>query len=186
MRYTFVKPDGTLGQSQDFPGAAPAIAANKGRWLPDTPPSYDPLVYTIAPVMPVPANATSIGYTQTIRPAADVLADKLAQLAALRFQKETAGIVVGGVSIKTDRESQALINGAYNSLKNGLLSSIDWKGANGWVTVTLAQLDPIAQAVASHVQACFTRERQHNDAIQLVVNNQVQVSAYDITTGWPA
>lgn len=186
MHCTFVKPDGTLGQSQDFPAGAPALAANKGRWLPDAPPTYDPMVYTVAPVVPVSANATSISYTQTIRPAADVLADKLALLADLRFQKETAGIVVGGVSIKTDRESQALISGAYSSLKNGLLTSIDWKGANGWVTVTLAQLEPIAQAVASHVQACFTRERQHNDAIQAVVNNQVAVSAYDITTGWPA
>lgn len=186
MKYTFVNPDGTLGLSQDFPGTAPTLAPNKGRWLPDTPPTYDPMVYTIAPVVPVPANATAITYTQTLRPAADVLADKLALLADLRFRKETAGIVVGGVGIKTDRESQALISGAYSSLKNGLLTSIDWKGATGWVTVTLAQLEPIAQAVANHVQACFTRERQHNDAIQAVVNNQVQVAAYDITTGWPA
>ncbi len=185
MKYTLVKPDGSIGPSQDFSAAPPTLASNKGRWLPDNPPAYDPMTHTLARVELVSPGATAIGYTLTLRQPADVFADKLAQLAALRFEKETAGLTVGGSSIKTDRESQAALTGAYTSLKNGLLATIDWKASGGWVSLTLAQVEPLAQAVAAHVQACFTRERQHADAIQAIVDNPVAVANYDISTGWP-
>lgn len=186
MKHTLVKPDGTLGQTRDFADAPPAIAPNKGRWLPDNPPAFNPMTHTIARVEPVSPGATSIPYSVTLRQPADVLADKLAELAALRYEKETAGITVAGASIKTDRESQATLASAYTSMKNGLLAQVDWKASNGWVTVTLAQLEPIAQAVAAHVQACFSRERALASALQAIVDNPVAVADYDISTGWPA
>ena len=45
MHYTLVKPDGTLGQTRDF-DIAPTLAPNKGKWLPDNPPAYDPLTHS--------------------------------------------------------------------------------------------------------------------------------------------
>lgn len=82
------------------------------------------------------------------------------RLAAQRYEKEVGGVVVAGLSIRTDRESQAQISAAYASLKNGLITSTQFKGADGWVTVTLAEMEPIARAVAEHVAACFGDERR--------------------------
>ncbi|MEN6402942.1 MAG: DUF4376 domain-containing protein, partial [Armatimonadia bacterium] len=74
--------------------------------------------------------------------------------------QETSGVVVGGAKIRTDRESQATVTGAFVTLSQGLVQSVDWKAEDGvWVQLTLAEITPIAAAVASHVQACFTAER---------------------------
>lgn len=90
----------------------------------------------------------------------EVKAAKLAELAAARYTEEVGGTVVGSVTIATDRESQAMLTGAYVSLKQGLTQSVDWKSDDGWVAATLTEIEPIAQAVGQHVQACFTEERQ--------------------------
>ena len=91
---------------------------------------------------------------------AESKAAKLAELAAARYTEEIGGIVVGSVTIATDRESQAMMTGAYVSLKQGLMQSVNWKGDDGWVTATLTEIEPIAQAVGQHIQACFTKESQ--------------------------
>lgn len=89
-----------------------------------------------------------------------VKADKLAEVANWRYMREVGGIDVGGVSVKTDRESQATISGAYSSLKDGLIASVDWKTSDGsFVVLGLQEVTAIAQAVAAHVQDCFTKEK---------------------------
>lgn len=90
----------------------------------------------------------------------EVKAAKLAELVAARYTEEVGGIVVNGVTIATYRESQAMLTGAYVSLKQGLMQSVNWKGDDGWVTATLTEIEPIAQAVGQHIQACFTKESQ--------------------------
>jgi len=118
------------------------------------------------------------------RTATQARAEKLAALASYRYHEETKGIMVGGVLVATDRESQAMVNGAYSSLKDGLILDTDWKGANGWVVVTLAEIQLIAQAVALHVRACFANERVHTMAINALPGHVAQIDNYDITTGW--
>lgn len=93
-------------------------------------------------------------------PLGEVKAAKLAELASARYTEEVGGIVVGGVTIATDREGQSMLTGAYVSLKQGLMQSVNWKGDDGWVTATLTEIEPIAQAVGLHVQQCFTKESQ--------------------------
>ncbi len=115
---------------------------------------------------------------------ADVKANKLADLAAKRFAVETAGTTVGGSIIKTDRESQAQLNSALTALQGGMIPDTPWKAANGWAVVTLAQIQPIAQAVATRVRACFAQEKVHSDAINALTTIDA-IKAYDITTGWP-
>ena len=90
----------------------------------------------------------------------EVKGAKLAELAAARYTEEVGGIVVGSVTIATDRESQSMLTGAYVSLKQGLMQSVNWKGDDGWVAATLTEIEPIAQAVGLHIQACFTKEGQ--------------------------
>lgn len=91
---------------------------------------------------------------------------KLAELAAWRYEKETSGVYVSNVLIKTDRESQATLTGAFVALSQGFAASIDWKAADGtWATIGLEQITPIARAVSEHVQNAFAQERQYADLI---------------------
>jgi hypothetical protein len=83
------------------------------------------------------------------------------EAAAIRYSRETGGITLpDGTVINTEREAQAMLSGAYQSLLSGLVADTDWKAASGWVTVSLTELEPIAQAVADHVRRCFRAERQ--------------------------
>lgn len=86
---------------------------------------------------------------------------RLQALADYRWRIETGGVTLpSGARILTDRESQAQLTSAYQSLAMPFVDSIDWKAVEGWVTVSEAELRPIAQAVAQHVQACFKAERR--------------------------
>lgn len=85
---------------------------------------------------------------------------KKAEIASWRYTEETKGVALNGSTIKTDRESQATISGAYSSLKDGLITSVDWKTADGsFVTLGVTEIAAIAQAVAQHVQGSFTAEK---------------------------
>ncbi len=87
-------------------------------------------------------------------------AAKLAELAEARWREETGGLTLpDGTIIKTDRESQALLTGAAFSATLDPGKDIEWKGANGWLTLTSAQILEIAAAVRAHVQAAFSREK---------------------------
>lgn len=110
----------------------------------------------------------------------------LAEVAAKRWLVETGGILIGGTPIATDRDSQAQLTSAYTSLKSGLIVDTPWKAADGSFTlVTLAEIEPVAQAVAAHVRACFAAEQAHNQAISALAT-QAELDGYDIHTGWPA
>lgn len=116
---------------------------------------------------------------------ADGKAALKAQAAAARYDKETGGLALpNGTTIRTDRESQAQLSAAYNSLKNGLIQSTPWKAGEGvWVPVTLVEIEPIAQAVANHVANCFAAERSHCEAIDLIDTVEA-LADYDTSSGW--
>ncbi|MFM5811220.1 DUF4376 domain-containing protein [Aeromonas veronii] len=131
--------------------------------------------------------ADESGYPIAIDPPQPVRTKEslMADVAAKRWQIETGGIIVAGYPIATDRESQAQLTCAYTSLKGGLIADTQWKSADGSFTmVTIAELEPVASAVAAHVRACFAAERSHNDAIALL-QTQLELDAYDIHAGWP-
>lgn len=72
---------------------------------------------------------------------------------------------------------------AANASRSGI-DSVDFKAANGWHSVTVAQVEAVACAVALHVQACFTAERLHHEAIDLLESIEA-VQVYDLGGGWP-
>lgn len=86
--------------------------------------------------------------------------------AALRWQKETGGVTVQGAAIDTSRESQALINGAFNLAKDDPDTIIRFKAAAGFVTLDASTMIAIGRAVAHHVQACFAKEGDVVEAIE--------------------
>jgi len=92
---------------------------------------------------------------------------------------ETGGTLLGGVRILTGRTDQTMTTQAFVTLQSGMVDGIDWKGPEGWRRVTLAELEPVARAVAAHVQRCFSTER--------VVSEQIAVvdpQTFDLSAAW--
>lgn len=119
------------------------------------------------------------------RPLIEVLSDRKEVLAALRYEKETSGITVGGAPIRTDRTSQALINGAYSYSLLNTAVVIDWKTTSGvWIQIDAPTIAAIAGSVAAHVQACFSAEKAHAQALG-GLTTAAEIAAYDLNTGWP-
>lgn len=94
---------------------------------------------------------------------------KLDEIAAMRWSREVGGIDVGGVQIKTDRESQAQLSSAFASLTGGLIPDTPWKAVEGWVRVTLDDIRPIAGAVAVHVRSCFDWEERAQGVLDKLI-----------------
>lgn len=114
------------------------------------------------------------------KPLAALKAAKLADLAAIRYAREVAG--VGG--LRTDRESQGLIVGAALAATLDPAYTVEWKSAAGWMTLTAPQLLAAAQAVRAHVQACFSNERALAASIE-AASDAAELFAIDLGQGWP-
>ena len=108
-------------------------------------------------------------------------ADHAAQIAAVRYLHETAGITVNGVSIDTNRDSQALITAAALSAVIDPTYACIWKALSGPVELTATQLIAVATAVRAHVQACFDRECQ---LLEALAEGTYTIDMLD--HGWPA
>lgn len=127
-------------------------------------------------------------FTAPVVPIGELLDRRLAELADLRWRKETGGIVVGGMPIKTDRESQGLLTGAYIMASANPAFSINWKVANGvFVPIDAATIVMAGDAVTGHVQACFDREEELTTLLisAFAADDAAALAAIDITAGWP-
>lgn len=109
----------------------------------------------------------------------------LSRLAAIRYARETGGTKLpNGALVLTGRTDQAMTTQAFVTLRDGLVDEIDWKGADGWHRVTLAELEPVARAVAAHVQRCFSAERAVSE--QIAALPDADIPAFDLTAAWDA
>ena len=132
-------------------------------------------------------DAHVISYAAESLPVTDILQRRLTDLAAKRYAVETAGVLLGDAVIRTDEGSQSKINGAYALVQRLPETLVDWKGANGWTQLNAAQMTAIATAAGQHVQACYTAERGHSEALAaLAAAQDVEgLIAHDIEDGWP-
>lgn len=107
----------------------------------------------------------------------------LKQLAAeKRWERETGGIAIGGIPVKTDRESQSLIMGAHITASI-TQANVKWKSDAGFVELTPDQITGMALAVSAHVQACFTAEA---NILPLIEDGTIAtVDAVLLWEGWP-
>jgi hypothetical protein len=153
-RYVRINDDNQCAEFIDF---EPHVRFHPSiRWLP-VPEAMEGLI-----------NHNYIANGDTIEPPSlDYLRDQLkSALAAHRFEIETGGVALpDGSRILTDRESQAQLTSAFQTLTQPFVEEIERKAAGGWVTVTEVELRPIAQAVAQHVQVCFKAERRVSEQI---------------------
>lgn len=90
---------------------------------------------------------------------------KLAALAAKRWEVETGGIVIGGMPVKTDEDTQRKIVGAYVQATRNPSMTVRWKvGPATFVTLDANTIIAIGDAVTAHIQAAFGRESELADA----------------------
>lgn len=120
-----------------------------------------------------------------VKPLDEVKADLAAAATAERWNRETGGIVLGGVQVGTTLDDQNRLSGVLSAIQLGGLESVDFKAQSGWVQLTAPELQGIALAISAHVQACFTAERAHHEAIEQL-QTQAEVDAYDVMAGWPS
>lgn len=106
--------------------------------------------------------------------------DHRAAVAAERYKRETAGIMVGDMAIDSGRDSQALITGAAVAAMLDPAYSCNWKTPAGFVQLDAAQIIAVASAVRAHVQACFDREGEILGAIELGTYTEAMLEE-----GWP-
>lgn len=81
-------------------------------------------------------------------------------IAGRRYQAESAGILINGMAVATDRDSQALITGAALAASLDDTYTCNWKTGEGFVLLDAKTLLVIAKTVRAHVQACFDREAE--------------------------
>ena len=135
----------------------------------------------------VERNYTATDYTLAERKAA-----MKAAITARRWVVETAGITVSGANISTDTQTQAKLSGALQLVQADNTVLIDWKGSDGsWVQLNASAVTAIAVAVGSHVQACFTREKELHTAVDNAVDSNaldlidIEAGSVDGDGSWP-
>jgi hypothetical protein len=101
-----------------------------------------------------------------------------------RWAVETGGITVGDAQVATGLEDQNRITSVIANAQLAGVERVDFKAASGWVSLTIAELQAVAGAIALHVQACFAAERVHHEAIA-ALPNLAAARAYDVNAGWP-
>ncbi len=106
------------------------------------------------------------------------------RIARTRYEHETGGTTVDGMQVATDRQSQALISGAFGFAKDdqetGEEFNLKWKAKNGWVNLDADQVIAMGRSVRQHIQACFDREAE---LIQAVEDGTFTESM--LSEGWP-
>lgn len=86
--------------------------------------------------------------------------------ATARWRKENGGMTIGGLTVATDDRSKALIQGAYLQAQRDPAFTAQWKTSSGsFVTISAAEIEAVALAVAAHIQACFAKEAEVVQAI---------------------
>lgn len=114
------------------------------------------------------------------------LRDQLREAAtARRWEVEQAGIVVAGVPVQTTTEDQNRITSVLTAITLGNLAQVDFKSAAGWITLPADAIKGLGAAISAHIQACFTAERRHHEAIEALQTVEA-LEAYDVSQGWPS
>ena len=90
----------------------------------------------------------------------ELRARKKAEIAAARYDYEIAGVIINGVHITTDREDQAMITAVALSAVVDQAYTTVWKGADGYLTLTAAEILAMARIVGAHVEAAFAEEKR--------------------------
>lgn len=159
-------------------------------WLPVVyeVPEHDPVTQRVAlqPQSMWLVEDTRVVATYEITPIPydEIRQSRLDAVTAKRWEVETGGLTLpSGVRVDTSTEDQNRITSVIANAELAGVDTVDFKAASGWVALTLEDLKQIAAAIARHVQACFSAERAHHEAIANL--DDEDLAAYDVNAGWP-
>ena len=131
------------------------------------------------------AAGNTIPLPEDTRTLSEIKQQLIAAATALRWEKETGGIELSGVRVGTTLDDQNRISGVLSAIALGGLVKVDFKAQNGWVRLTASEIQGIAQYISAHVQACFSAERVHHEAIENLASAE-DLAVYDVTQSWPS
>ena len=123
-----------------------------------------------------------LGWTQGRSALRDELRAYIRQRA---YELEIEGMELNGAQLSTGRDDQAMLSGAVNFMSLNPDATIDWQGADGaFVTLNKAQVEGIASAVGTHVQAHFTRRKELSEALDVTHDRDLEQFRNAITDFW--
>ena len=109
----------------------------------------------------------------------EVKNDVKPSIAFFRYEKEIEGTTLeDGTKVLTDRDTQAAANNVYTALANGIVDTANWKGPEGWTTVTAESFLPIITAISTHVKKCFDAEFNTLEALNSLTTMD-EMKAFD-------
>ena len=150
-------------------------------------PAYDSGLYTVAPAGdPFFDGQTYVQEVATVaRPLEVARAEVKRRATAHRWAVETGGISVANYGrVLTSIEDQNRIATAIQGCTSANIQEVDFKGADGWVSITREMLTQISVLIAEHVQLCFTRERELHEAAEACTDVPA-LAAINIEADWP-
>lgn len=112
-------------------------------------------------------------------PEEDRNARLLAALADHRYEVETGGVTLNGLTIQTDRDTRANLIAARIKAKEDPDYSVVWKTDTAFVTLDAAAILQAADAVADHVQRCYETEANVSAVIDDYTSAQAVVEAFN-------
>jgi hypothetical protein len=127
------------------------------------------------------ANGEHSGEIAQYQPPTLTQAQLLSALAAHRYATETGGIIVSGIPVLTDDRSKLMINGALAAAQRDENFTTKWKTPTGFVTLGAAQIIAVADAVAGHVNRCFSAESEVAVDIASYSTREQVIAAFDAT-----
>jgi len=66
-------------------------------------------------------------------------------------------------------------------LREGFITSIRWKGENGWLDLTIDNALTLSSVIANHVNNSFIKESQLNDQIDSLYLSENRQGLIDLT-----
>lgn len=87
-------------------------------------------------------------------------AELAARVAQLRWQAETGGITIAGLSVATDDRSKMMVMGARMIADANPAFTTQWKAGDGFVTIDAPTIIAMSDAIFAHVDACFAAEAE--------------------------
>ncbi|WP_192798262.1 DUF4376 domain-containing protein [Brucella intermedia] len=99
--------------------------------------------------------------------------------AAKRWEKETGGLVIGGLTVSTDDRSKVMISGARVAAMADPSFATAWKASNGeFVPLNANAVIAISDAVLAHVTGCFAIEAEVLTGIESgIITSPAQIDA---------
>jgi len=179
MKYTLVKPDGSLGETRNFDGTPPVLALNKGRWLPDNPPAFNSATHVLTKVLPVFIAATEIEYQAIWRPVEEIRSEKLTELDQAYDTAVQSAVSYMGTTFQTDYDSQDILIKTLTSLNpvGGVPPGFAWwDSSNNAVPMTLTELNGLAMAMLMQGWAAFQHKQTKKEAARNVTLTAEEVS----------